>query len=255
MRQVLTIALTALLLTGCGTHANLTASYAPASALTAKKSNTAFLQVLRHERATWEAANQSARTFLTTEKPKLVMEGDLDQATEQVPTGVLLDTLAARPLANGGRELIGMATFQRHIPSTFFTLQAKRAFRLVVDAQGRASQFKITGESLPAPIVNPTFTAANADKQALMADLAAFLRKPEQKEFLNSRLWEAIAGLSQSNTFEEVTVRATTSDFGAFGRIFRFRGNLKHGGVTVIGERDMELEVVTDKEGQIVGAN
>ena len=255
MRTVLMVALSALVLTGCGAPGSLTGAYAPEARSLSSRTVTLtdFTQVLRHEKSVWTAAQKAVETFVSEKEPAMVMPPV--QGVSPAQHGSVFE-LAARPLSGGRTELVAMVSFTHHIPGTFLTGQANRAVRMVLDTHGQAVKTELEGATVTDPVKRPVFEAVDASVgRTLMADVAVFLRRPAQKPLLQSRLWEAIAGLSSTNTFTVGPVRATKSDFGAFGRIFRFRGTLKHQGVPVMGERDMELEVVTDRQGRVVGVN
>lgn len=254
MRQFFMGALTAMLLAGCGTQGVMTATYQPAAARAAAKASTPFIQVLNHERELQETVNAAFGAWAMPQQLSFPMKPD---GKVRLALGAHAGAAATRALGNGDREVIGWGTFTAGRPQSFEHFHATRAFRMVLKADGTLREAKLEGETLDtAAIRKPAFAAVEGAAAATLKQrLDVFLHEPAQSSWLKTYLWAAIAGESTPpHTYELHAVRATAGNFGAFGRVVRFRGTLLKEGKPFVGYTNFEIEAVLDRRGQVIAA-
>jgi hypothetical protein len=257
MRQLFMVALSAMLLAGCGSQGVVTGTYQAASGrqgATGAKSAAPFIQVLHHER---ELQDTVAKTFSAWAMPQKLSFPMAPDNKVREALGVSAGAAATRALGNGEREVIGWATFTAGRPHSFEYFHAIRAFRMVLKADGSIRDAKLEGATLDETVIaKPAFEAVDAAAtQQLKRRLDVFLHEPAQKSWLETYLWAAIAGEpTPPHTYELHAVRSTKGNFGAFGRIVRFRGTLKRDGKNFPGYTNFEIEAVTDRSGKVIAA-
>lgn len=257
MRPVFTVALSAMLLAGCGTQANVAGTYASASNRSAQleaRRQAPFIQVLNHENDFLQTVDETFKAWAMPQQLSFPMEPD---NKVRLALGVHAGAAAARTLPGGDREVIGWATFVAGRPHSFEHFRASRAFRMVLKPDGTLRDARLEGPKLdPSAIVKPAFAEVESTQAArLKRRLETFLHEPAQASWLEGYLWAAIAGEpTPPHTYELHAVRATTGNFGAFGRIVRFRGTLKRDGKPFAGYTNFEIEAVIDRSGQVIAA-
>ncbi|MNS36593.1 hypothetical protein D3C72_687870 [compost metagenome] len=253
MRQFFMAALSAMLLAGCGAQGVVPATYQAPSSRLAAKAQAPFVQVLNHEDAVQEAVTKAFSAWAMPQKLSFPMKPD-NRVREAL--GVHAGAAAVRALAGGEREVIGWAMFTAGRPHSFEHFSATRAFRMVLKPDGTVRSAKLEGETLDETgIMKPDFAPVDETQAAsLKRRLEGFLHEPAQASWLKTYLWTAIAGAPTTHTYELHAVTATSGNFGAFGRIARFRGTLKRDGKPMPGYTNFEIEVVTDRSGRVIAA-
>ena len=241
------------IISGCGSHSISAESPVPTAGIQITATGK-YVEVLRTELKVWSTAETGARALIARTHPKVPTgpNGTLETASNFV-----MNDAAARPTINGGTELIGTAMIDGARPANFESHTVKRDFRLLIDARGQVNSLDfehadIAGEK----ILHPAFRPADAaTAKQLESNLAVFVNQPAQAELRQRPLWGTIGGAFPADTFTFSPVEVTADNFGAFGRLYRFRGTLTHDGAVTLRPNDMQFEVTTDKAGHVIAAH
>jgi hypothetical protein len=247
-------ALTTVFLAGCGAQGLPSAAVAAGpSALAAQGATGAFTQVLNAEWERYQPLAKAVDAWAQLQHMRFTMQPG--NVVHDV-TGAAAGATATRALGGGKREIVGFVNLNWHRPNSYEWADTTRTFRAIEQADGTITDIRLTGTTLDGvTIVKPRFAPADAaTAKALMAKVDAFLHQPAQADWITGDLWGAVAGESKTHTFVLEEVSATAGDFGAFGRLIRYKGTLMNGDRPVPGYTHTTMEAVTDRAGRVIAA-
>lgn len=221
------LALTAVLLAGCGTGPIASqARLAPAS-LAAKANGAAYHQVLPGEALGWNEVSEAAHRFMHEQQVLLPLgpKGERERVSSLMP-----HDLAGRRLAGGAREIVGVMTiYGDHVPNTFITHQKRMPFKMRFGADQTLTKFEFEGVKLDGlKVLKPEFqpvTAAERDR--LEADVLAFI---EPRATGGDNVFTALFGKSNRYTATIAGIKATQGAFGEHGRVLELQIPLRNKG-------------------------